>query len=70
MVSYGIGCLALLLLAYGMVLSVRAAKRNPKAAGALLAVAMLFGANWVMPPPRPETEDQDNEREDEDGEPD
>lgn len=66
---YGSVCLAFLLLAYGMVASVRWAKRNRAAAGALMAVAMLFGGNWViLPPPRPETEDRDGEREDDNGE--
>lgn len=66
LLSYGIGILALLLIGFGMMRSVQWAKQNREAAGALLAVAMLFGANWVMPPPKPETEDLDSER-DEDG---
>ena len=52
---------AFLLLCYGMIRSVQWAKKNRQAAGALMAVAMLFGANWVMPPPKPETEDLDSE---------
>ena len=57
-----------LLLCFGMVRSVQWAKQNREAAGAFLAVAMLFGANWVMPPPKPEVEDQDSERGDKDSE--
>jgi hypothetical protein len=64
----GLIALAFLLLCCGMVLSVRWAKRNREAAGAWLAVAMLFGVNWVMPPPKPETEDLDSERDEDSGE--
>ena len=41
-------------------------KRDREAAGALLAVAMLFGSNWVMPPPKPEFEEADKENADKD----
>ena len=68
LLSYGIGVLAFLLLGYGMALCVQWAKRNREAAGALLAVAMLFGSSWVMPPPKPEFEEADKENADEDEE--
>lgn len=57
---------AFLLLCYGMICCVQWAKKNRQAAGALMAVAMLFGSNWVMPPPKPEIEEADKETADED----
>lgn len=64
---YGIAA-AFLLLCYGMMRSVQWAKKNRQAAGALMAVAMLFGGNWVMPPPKPEVEEADKENAEEDEE--
>ena len=56
--------LFLVSLAIGMIFIVQAAKKNRSAAGVALALAMLFGSNWVQPPPKPEIEDLDKAKDD------